>query len=284
MKKFILFPALLILIGIHFSATVPRQVQKIALLSFNTAKAESISDLESLYNDLASYKEQIIYIVGHTDSVGAASYNQRLSANRANNIYRFLLKKGFSKKRMIAMGKGEMEPSASNASEEGRAQNRRVEILIESKIDLESPQITKSPEDGCRVMFSGVLMSDSQMPAWASKIWVEDQYSEYVGSGDYSNNMEAFPKAIATTFDGVAIDKGTRVIIYSEPNFKGKILLDVTGPMIINNVLYKKQMAQLNTKAFKEELQKVFPPEKRMWSTSDMNQWNMGSMKIVCGG
>lgn len=71
---------------------------------------------------------QSVDIVGHTDSTGADDYNQRLSMRRANAVKNYLIETGVDPTVMTASGMGESQPVASNATAEGRAQNRRVEV------------------------------------------------------------------------------------------------------------------------------------------------------------
>ncbi len=73
---------------------------------------------------------QAIRITGHTDSLGSAAYNQQLSQRRANSVKDYLIKQGIDGKLISATGLGESRPIASNATPEGRARNRRVEISI----------------------------------------------------------------------------------------------------------------------------------------------------------
>ena len=61
--------------------------------------------------------------------------------------------------------------------------------------------------------------------SYTSEVYVEDRFSEYVGPGLYTDNTLAFPKAIATTFDGIAIDKGTKVTIYSKKILKVRFFM-----------------------------------------------------------
>lgn len=79
---------------------------------------------------LKEYDETIIQIDGYTDSTGSASYNQLLSEQRASSVRDFLLNQGITSSRTRASGHGENNPIASNASESGRAQNRRVELTL----------------------------------------------------------------------------------------------------------------------------------------------------------
>jgi outer membrane protein OmpA-like peptidoglycan-associated protein len=71
-----------------------------------------------------------VLIVGHTDSVGTPSYNQRLSEQRARAAADYLATQGVARERIRTMGLGQSEPKVSNASDEGRATNRRVEVAI----------------------------------------------------------------------------------------------------------------------------------------------------------
>lgn len=68
-------------------------------------------------------------VVGHTDNKGDLEYNQRLSYSRAESVIRALSERGVSSARLIPIGVGMASPVASNTTEEGRAKNRRVEIV-----------------------------------------------------------------------------------------------------------------------------------------------------------
>lgn len=144
--------------------------------------------------------------------------------------------------------------------------------------------IPKPPSTNCRVHFSGLLMGGSYESGNISKIYVEDDFSEYVGSGYYNDNNIAFPKSVKTTFDGIAIDKNTRLIIYEKLNFEGDILLDITGPAIINNVIWKDDLRykKCNYEDFSPDLQANYPQSVRIWSQTNMHDWSNGSLKIIC--
>jgi outer membrane protein OmpA-like peptidoglycan-associated protein len=87
-------------------------------------------DLAALAGNLDEYPNSTIDVIGHTDSVGDASYNQNLSSRRAASVETILLNNGVSGNRIRAYGRGETEPVASNDSTSGRAANRRVEVVI----------------------------------------------------------------------------------------------------------------------------------------------------------
>lgn len=158
------------------------------------------------------------------------------------------------------------------------------ELTFFEKIFGTAKEVSEAPKEGCRAFFSGLLISDEFLENHISLIYQVDPYSEYVGCGQYPKNTKAFPKSVKTTFDGIAIDRNTRVIIYSKKNFRGKILLDKTGPAIINNGAWRndERINNFTTKKFKEPLETNFPPECRIWSDTNMNKWSKGSVKISC--
>ena len=86
--------------------------------------------LDDLAVTLNEYNQTIVEVAGHTDSVGDAAYNQTLSEQRAATVANDLAGRGVIRDRMITIGAGETRPIASNDTEAGRAQNRRVEITL----------------------------------------------------------------------------------------------------------------------------------------------------------
>jgi outer membrane protein OmpA-like peptidoglycan-associated protein len=87
-------------------------------------------ELERVSKVLQQYPETTIRISGHTDSTGSESYNQTLSERRANAVKNTLVGMGVNPARLTTIGYGESKPVASNSTEAGRQQNRRVEIRI----------------------------------------------------------------------------------------------------------------------------------------------------------
>ena len=87
-------------------------------------------DLGAVASNLQAYPDSSVQIVGHTDSDGDASFNQQLSEDRANSVASVLINNGVPTSRIQAFGRGEAQPVASNLSPTGKAQNRRVEIVI----------------------------------------------------------------------------------------------------------------------------------------------------------
>ena len=95
-----------------------------------TILPESEPAMQNLYELLTENPEIRIRITGHTDNVGSDRANQKLSEGRANSVRDNLIKRGISADRIEAEGKGETQPITTNDTEEGRAQNRRVEFVI----------------------------------------------------------------------------------------------------------------------------------------------------------
>ena len=102
------------------------------LYDFDSAviKPTAAANLSSLANSLKEYPSTEVVIVGHTDAQGTYEYNQQLSERRAQAAADFLVSRGVARARIKARGLGETEPVASNDTEAGKAQNRRVEIAI----------------------------------------------------------------------------------------------------------------------------------------------------------
>lgn len=92
--------------------------------------AQAQNSLNGAAQTLATYVDTTLTIVGHTDSTGSDAINNPLSQNRANAVAQYLNAKGVAMSRMSVVGRGSTQPIATNATPEGRAQNRRVEILI----------------------------------------------------------------------------------------------------------------------------------------------------------
>ncbi len=103
-----------------------------AFFDFNKSvlKPEGKAKLDDLVGKVKGINLEVIIAVGHTDSVGGDAYNQKLSVRRSESVKAYLVSSGIEKNRVYTEGKGEKQPVADNATAEGRAKNRRVEIEV----------------------------------------------------------------------------------------------------------------------------------------------------------
>lgn len=92
--------------------------------------AQAQANLDKLVGVFSEYPDTDILVVGFTDSKGSDEYNQKLSERRASSVVNYLNGKGIKSSRLSSVGQGETNPRASNDTDAGRAQNRRVEFAI----------------------------------------------------------------------------------------------------------------------------------------------------------
>jgi len=110
-----------------------------ALKSAFTPTLSKVADV------LQRYPNTIIHVVGHTDSVGSESYNQRLSERRAQSVVDYFSSRGVTAGRLYAIGRGETEPRATNETEAGRQLNRRVEIFVKPVVEGQESEAYQAP-------------------------------------------------------------------------------------------------------------------------------------------
>jgi OOP family OmpA-OmpF porin len=116
-----------------------------AFFDFDKAvlKPEGKAKLDEVVTKLGSINLEVIIAVGHTDSVGSDSYNEKLSVRRAEAVKAYLVGKGIEKNRVYTEGKGKKQPVAENKTAAGRAKNRRVEIEFVGTKKPNGPAIEK---------------------------------------------------------------------------------------------------------------------------------------------
>lgn len=163
----------------------------------------------------------------------------------------------------------------------------------------------QDPAVGARAHFNGGFLG-TQLTDVSQKIFSTAEggtfstrnLGEILGIGEYPKNTEAFPLAIANTFDSLAVDAGVKCIIYSGQNFSGDVLLEKTGPFVIYNYFmrhfqggsFDPSIAPLWVDSEEVPQQpgvtygELFPAEVRTWDAAtggNMHNWSSGSMKLV---
>ncbi|KGJ04722.1 Outer membrane protein OmpA [Paracoccus halophilus] len=114
--------------GNYLSVTMPEST--LFATDSTAVGAQGQNDLYTIARNLQQYPDSNIQVIGHTDSTGSAAYNQDLSVRRAQSVAGILTAGGVATSRISTSGRGASEPVASNDTVQGRAQNRRVQILI----------------------------------------------------------------------------------------------------------------------------------------------------------
>lgn len=114
--------------GDYLSVVMPESI--LFATDSSTVSSAAARNLYAVAQNLQQYPNSRIEVIGHTDSTGSASYNQSLSQRRASAVSQLLVQGGVASGRISTRGMGESQPIASNDTSAGRAQNRRVEIII----------------------------------------------------------------------------------------------------------------------------------------------------------
>jgi outer membrane protein OmpA-like peptidoglycan-associated protein len=109
-----------------------------------TLRSEAKTNLDKMAVILNKYPDTNILIEGHTDATGTDEHNLELSRNRASSVSNYLAGLGVDPARFTAMGYGESQPIATNDTDEGRQQNRRVELAIMANDKLKKAAEQKS--------------------------------------------------------------------------------------------------------------------------------------------
>ncbi len=100
-----------------------------------TIKGGFHNSMDKIADIVNKYGKTTLDVIGHTDDTGSNQHNQALSERRAQAVAQYFLGRNIHKERLRMEGAGESQPRASNSNEQGRAQNRRVEIVIEPVIE-----------------------------------------------------------------------------------------------------------------------------------------------------
>jgi outer membrane protein OmpA-like peptidoglycan-associated protein len=102
-------------------------------LNSDVLRPQAVEELASIGDILAKYPQNHIEVKGFTDATGKPAYNEALSLRRAEAVRKVLVERGVKEAQVLAIGMGQTNPVASNATPDGRAKNRRVELHIAAK-------------------------------------------------------------------------------------------------------------------------------------------------------
>lgn len=173
-----------------------------------------------------------------------------------------------------------LEAEALRAKEQKEADQRKKDEILRAKAEFASSNTYNKHI----VHFTGALISDefSSAKGTSKAFDKDDRYSNFLRPGKYNMLLHELQKSSYHTLDGIAIPANTRLIVYKNQNCSGEVLLDITGPAIVNNVIWSDSdpYRDVNTKDFNAELQPYFPQATRSWSATDMHSWSKGSMEI----
>ncbi len=103
------------------------------LFAFDSSHMQSSDELDQLVTEFKKGKLGQVFITGHSDNRGTKVYNQALSERRAKAVAEYLVENGVASEKLIVLGLGESKPVMSNATQDGQAKNRRVEVHFETQ-------------------------------------------------------------------------------------------------------------------------------------------------------
>ena len=116
---------------------------------FQTNKADLMPSLKENLAKIAGilivYKDPKLIVEGHTDNVGKEDVNQKLSEARATNVKNYLIEQGVGAERLTSLGSGLSKPIADNNTKEGRAKNRRVDLIVQDNVQEEGAAPAQAP-------------------------------------------------------------------------------------------------------------------------------------------
>lgn len=109
-------------------------------------KSSFSNALTKLGGVVKQYDSTMVHVIGHTDNQGSDSFNQQLSERRASAVASALTGAGVDPSRLRTEGRGESQPVASNATDDGRSQNRRVEIYLKPVVEGHEQEALQAPK------------------------------------------------------------------------------------------------------------------------------------------
>jgi|GEM_PF-5652483 len=165
-----------------------------------------------------------------------------------------------------------------------RSEAEKVRFERERELSYQEESKTEHFQQVHSVHFTGLVIRNGTYMTHNFKLFQDDLYSDMLKPGKYDHIDTLLEHTFNSSLDGIAIPAGTRVIYYSEPGLKGKVLLDMTGPAIINNCKWRDDevLKVANTESYTYGgMDYGYPPNVRHWSPTDMHTWPSGSVEII---
>lgn len=201
----------------------------------SSLKPESEKDLQEIVKLMRNYPGLKIEIQGHTDNQGSADYNHDLSKRRAQTVKTYLVANGIDDSRLAAKGYGFSQPVASNDTKEGRAKNRRVELVKKASLESEAIEIKQSGDKQAH----SVVDSD-----FASLI---DAADKSYRTGKRIETAENLKKAVLSIWDEIPLTVRNVRLVSDTKNYATKK----------NNIYRKGEPIYITSQIFGHKLKKI---------------------------
>lgn len=247
----------------------------------DAGSSEAVAIIQSIRNGITASTRETAPKRGFTEveyqtlTMRADDFMLQRKYDDAILLYREILKErddSYAKDRIL-------EAEALRAKQQKETEQFKKDEVLFANAETASSERNWSHS----VHFTGALMSDeSSARKWTSEAFNRrDPYSDFIQPGKY-NIAGNLKNSMGFSLDGIAVPEGTRLIVYEKPDCTGKVLLDVTGPAIVNNGyrMSNRRFKELGSKQFHAALQSSFPQSTRSWSETNMHEWGSGSMEI----
>ncbi len=193
-----------------------KDIQSIHLdiIHFGSDSARITADtrkvLVPIAEQLKAADDFMIEVIGHTDSTASAEHNQQLSLARAVSVYEELIKLGVSKERIMAFGRGEHEPIATNDTEEGKRKNRRIEFKLSKKANKDVLPLLTGTDDKA-VAFAGHQSSADLSPFILPQEGTPEELNLKIDRR--KNNQSIHVDLIYFKSDSATLTDGIRIVL-----------------------------------------------------------------------
>lgn len=198
-------------------------------------KPESEKPLQEIVKLMRNYPDLKLEVQGHTDNQGSADYNRDLSQRRAETVKTYLTTYGTDVSRLVAKGYGLSQPVALNDTEEGRAKNRRVELVKKESLESGAIEIKQSGDEQAPNVPTGEFFA------------LVDAADKSYRTGNRIETVENLKKAVLSIWDEVPLTAGNIRLVSDTKNYAIKR----------NNIYRKGEPIYITAQIFGHQLKKV---------------------------